>query len=193
MLPSPSPDIDGVTLRPASAADAPAIQALVRSLRPHTRYLRFFNGVQELSPAWLERFTRADPEGDFSLVAIAPGTGAIVAMAQYAVDPAVDPSSTRADVAVVVADDWQGAGIGTQLLRRLLSIASAAGIERLEAEVLAENRTMLALLNAMGFRVRRHAGSALFHHASIALVTQPAGAETRGSSRRPTLVSAPPT
>jgi acetyltransferase len=193
MPPSPSPDIEGVTLRPASAADAPAIQALVRSLRPQTRYLRFFNGVQELSPAWLERFTRADPKGEFSLVAIARESRDVVAMAQYAVDPAVDPSSRRADLAVVVADAWQGAGIGTRLIRCLLSIASSAGIQRFDAEVLAENRTMLMLLNAMGFRVRRDPGSALFHHASIALVTPPAGAETRGSSRQPMLTSAPPT
>jgi acetyltransferase len=189
MLPSPSPEIEGVTLRPARAADAPAIQALVRSLLPRTRYLRFFSGVQELSPAWLERFTRADPKGDFSLVAVARDSGAVVAMAQYA----VDSFPRSADVAVVVADAWQGAGLGTRLIRRLISIASSAGIERFEAEVLAENRTMLALLNAMGFRVRRDPGSAMFHHASIALVTSPAGAETRGSLRRPMLISAPPT
>jgi acetyltransferase len=189
MPPSPSPDIEGVTLRPASAADAPAIQTLVRSLRPHTRYLRFFSGIQELSPAWLERFTHADPKGDFSLLAMARDSGGVIAMAQYA----VDPFPHRADLAVVVADAWQGAGIGTRLLRRLLSVACAAGIERFEAEVLAENRVMLSVLNELGFRVRRDSGSALFHHAWIALVTPPAGVETRGSSRRPMLISAPPT
>jgi len=145
--------------------DQARIQALVRGLTPRTRYLRFFNGLRELGHAWLERFTRAEPRGDFSLLALARATGAVVGMAQYS----ADPYPGRADFAVLVADGWQGAGIGKRLVSGLLAMARASGFQRMEADVLAENRAMLQWLQRLGFRVQRDAGSALFHHASLAL------------------------
>lgn len=76
-------------IRPAAPDDADAIQALVRGLSPTSRYLRFFNGVQELSPEWLVRFSRAAPESEVTLLATAVHEGKEIAvgMAQYAADP----------------------------------------------------------------------------------------------------------
>jgi acetyltransferase len=163
MLRSPSLEASPVAIRPATGGDAARIQALVRGLTPRTRYLRFFNGVQELAQPWLERFSRADPEGDFTQLALARDSGAAVGMAQYS----ADPYPSRAEFAVVVADSWQGMGIGRQLICKLAEVATAAGFERIEGEVLAENRPMLQLLHSMGFRLRRDRDSALFQHALL--------------------------
>ena len=155
-----------VEIRPATREDQARIQALVRGLTPHTRYLRFFSGLRELGQAWLERFSRADPRGDFSLLALARATpGCVVGMAQYS----ADPYPRRADFAVLVADRWQGGGIGTQLVSGLLAMARASGLQRVEGEVLSENRAMLQLLQRLGFRLQRDPASALFHHASLPL------------------------
>lgn len=163
--PEATPEASPIEIRPAALGDQARIQALVRGLTPHTRYLRFFNGLQELGPAWLERFTRADPRGDFSLLAIERETGLVVGMGQYS----ADPFPSRADLAVVVADRWQGLGIGRQLVSDLLAVARAAGLRRMEGDVLSENRPMLQLLQRAGFRLQRDRDSALFHHASLAL------------------------
>jgi GNAT superfamily N-acetyltransferase len=154
-------------IRPATAADAPSIQALVRGLTPTSRYSRFFSGVQELSPEWLARFTRVDPRGDVSLLAtvVRDGRETLVGMAQYAADPYPE----RCDFAVLVADAWQGRGIGKRLLRNLECVARAAGIERIEGEVLTHNSSMLGLAHAMGYGVRRNPESALFLHVSLPL------------------------
>ena len=154
-------------IRPAASADAPAIQQFVRGLTPTSRYSRFFSGIQELSPEWLARFTRVDPRNDVSLLAtvVREGRETLVGMAQYAADPYPE----RCDFAVVVADDWQGRGIGRRLLRNLECVARAAGIERLEGEVLAHTSTMLGLTHAMGYGVRRNPQSALFLHVSLPL------------------------
>ena len=154
-------------IRPASPADAPAIQALVRSLSPTTRYSRFFSGIQELSREWLERFSQARPRQDMSLLAtvVRDGRETLVGMAQYAADPYPE----RCDFAVLVADDYQGQGIGRRLLRNLECIAHAAGIERIEGEVLTHNSSMLGLAQAMGYQVRRNPESALFLHVSLPL------------------------
>ena len=162
-------------VRPATARDAPAIQALVRELSPSSRYSRFFSGIQELSPEWLTRFTRVEARQDVSLLAtlVREGSETLVGMGQYAADPYPE----RCDFAVLVADGWQGLGIGRRLLRNLECVARAAGIERIEGEVLAHNSSMLGLADAMGFQVRRNPESALFLH-----VSRPLALAERGCS-----------
>src|ERR1700691_5492611 len=55
-----------------------------------------------------------------------------------------------AEIGVTVVDAWQGRGLGSALLARLSEHAAEAGIEYFTAEILAENRTMLALLPRLG-------------------------------------------
>ena len=55
-------------------------------------------------------------------------------------------------MAVEVADDLQGRGIGTQLARRVVDRARANGFSVLTATTLWENRGARALLRRLGFR-----------------------------------------
>src|SRR5438105_12157556 len=121
-----------IAVRPAVPADRDLIQNLVRDLSPRTRYLRFFNGMRELAPYWLERFASADPLGDFTLFASQAGTP--VAMAQYSANPYPE----RCEV-------------GKTLVGDVVAVAGAAGFARIEGEVLAENEPTLRLLRGMGF------------------------------------------
>lgn len=157
-----------LVVRPAGPEDKEQIQALVRGLSPKSRYLRFFNGVRELSPQWLERFARAVPDSGLTLLALVPDRDRLipVGMAQYA----TDPYPRRGEFAVVVDDGWQGMGIGTRLIDNLIHIARDAGVERIEGSVLAENQPMLRLMRGMGFEVRRDPESALYLNVSRALV-----------------------
>jgi predicted N-acetyltransferase YhbS len=49
-----------------------------------------------------------------------------------------------------VADSWQGNGVATALLDRLAERARAEGVRRFSAEILAENRPMLELIEEVG-------------------------------------------
>src|SRR5262249_30140458 len=75
----------------------------------------------------------------------------VVAVANYVRlrDPAV------AEAAFAVADEYQRRGIGTRLVEQLARRAAEHGIERLLAEVLAENRTMLGVFEGLGFELSR--------------------------------------
>ena len=80
-----------------------------------------------------------------------------------------------ADLGVTVVDAWQGRGLGSALLARLSERALEAGIEYFTAEVLAENRAMLALLPALGQVESEQAGPVITARVEIAEPAQHTG------------------
>jgi len=143
-------------VRPVRTADAPLVQAFVRALSPQSRRNRFFGPVRELSPAQLERMTRFDDATGLGLVALAGDARRIVGIAQHAV---CDPP--YAELAVVVADDWQRQGLGERLVAALLAQAARAGIAAVHGSVMAANGPMLALASKLGFAFDEDADPAL--------------------------------
>jgi acetyltransferase len=59
-----------------------------------------------------------------------------------------------AEMAVMVSDDFHGRGLGTELLRRLIEICKEEKVERVIADILAENRTMQHVCERLGFRLQ---------------------------------------
>jgi GNAT superfamily N-acetyltransferase len=138
-----------VSVRPVQPDDAPAVQAFVRALSPQSRLRRFFSPIRELAPSALARLTCVDGRRDQVLLAFAgpPDGGTLVAIGQYA----GLPDAGACEVAVVVADRWQGQGLGRVLMTELVARARRAGYTRVEGDVLADNRPMLTLARRCGF------------------------------------------
>ena len=67
-----------------------------------------------------------------------------------------DKDNQAAEFALVVADSWQGRGIGSRLLAKLIEAARRRGVKRLYGDILAMNRPMLALATKLGFKLGRH-------------------------------------
>jgi L-amino acid N-acyltransferase YncA len=86
------------------------------------------------------------PEDD-AIVALDPRGGAVLGVARYRRDP---ERPAVAEATVVVADDWQGRGLGSVLLRRLCRRAKADGIDTFTASLLTDNRSMLRLFERLG-------------------------------------------
>ena len=134
-------------VRPVRVGDAPLIQRFVRELSPASRRNRFFGPVSELSPRQLHLMTRFDGSTGLGLVALADeGSPHIVGIAQHAQG---DPPF--AELAVVVADDWQRQGLGERLVLLLLAHAAKAGVAAVQGLVMAANGPMLALASKLGF------------------------------------------
>ena len=128
-------------IRPASAADTGAVAAFFAGLSAQTRYLRFFAPVTP-GPAMLRRLSGGDGRAD---IVVAMRGGVLIGHAM-AVDEAGPLGSRTADVGVVVADAWQGLGVGTALMHALTARARARGVTSLTMDVLPGNRRMLALI-----------------------------------------------
>ena len=69
-----------------------------------------------------------------------------------------DPIKETAEFAIVVADPWQGQGLGNKFTDYILDIARARGITRISAEVLRENFIMLHIFRKRGFKITQEEG-----------------------------------
>jgi acetyltransferase len=143
-----------VVLRPVLALDAAAEQDFVRALSPATRLRRFHVGLQELPPSLLRAMTEVDHDDHVALVAEAfdgddEDTPRIVADARYVRGPR-DAPCHEAEFAIAVADEWQGVGLGRELMQRLARHAARRGVRRLVGDVLPGNRAMFGITEALG-------------------------------------------
>ena len=130
-------------IRQVQSADTPLLADGFARLSADSRWMRFLTPKKELSPAELRYFTDLDHHDHEALGALDNGDGRGVGIARF-VRNADDPYA--ADIAVTIADDWQGRGLGSELLARLSDRARQEGIRRFTALVAAENVAVAGLL-----------------------------------------------
>src|SRR5262245_56657806 len=138
-------------LREIRADDQDEVRQAFDRLSRESRYTRFMSTVRELSPEILDRTVRGLTPRDLGLVAEidAPDGIDIVGGARYYAHEAGD----SCEFAITVADDWQGVGLASRLMRELIQGARERGLKRMEGFVLTENRGMLDLARRLGFTV----------------------------------------
>ena len=135
-----------VLIRPVQPADAPLLADGFARLSDKSRRMRFLARKDQLSAAELRYLTDVDHHDHEALGALDQADGRGVGVARYVRD-AEDRHS--AEIAVTIVDDWQGRGLGTELLARLSSRARSEGIHRFTALVAEDNRAMAGLLRNM--------------------------------------------
>lgn len=140
------PDGTAVAVRPIVPGDGAALAEFHLGLSDISVYLRFFGAHPRLSPAEVERFTCVDYEDRLALVATVDGR--LLAVGRYD-----RGDGGEAEVAFVVADQYQHRGIGSVLLERLARAARQRGITTFYAQTLAENRSMLDVFVHSGYPV----------------------------------------
>jgi acyl-CoA synthetase (NDP forming)/RimJ/RimL family protein N-acetyltransferase len=142
---------DGATahLRPILPEDADAVQRFHMAQSPESIYLRFFAPMPRLSDRDLHRFTEVDYHDRVAFV-ITLGE-AIIGIGRYD-----RTSPTTAEVAFNISDAHQGRGVSSVLLEHLAAAARENGLHRFEAEVLPQNRKMLAVFREAGYEVQHH-------------------------------------
>ncbi|HEY6797651.1 MAG TPA: GNAT family N-acetyltransferase [Kineosporiaceae bacterium] len=143
--------VDGHTahLRPIRPEDADALQRFHLAQSPESVYLRFFAPMPRLSERDLHRFTHVDHIDRVAFVATVMGE--IVGVGRY---DRVDDAS--AEVAFNISDAHHGRGLGSVLLEHLAAAARENGLHRFVAEVLPQNRKMIAVFRDAGYEVSHH-------------------------------------
>jgi GNAT superfamily N-acetyltransferase len=132
-------------MRPIRPDDGPHLVEFHHHLSPHSVYLRFFTFHPTLSEAEVARFTTVDYVDRLALVAEIDGR--LIAVGRF--DRAA--GAKEAEVAFVVADEYQHHGVGSLLLDELAGAGRVRGVETFKADTLAENTSMLDVFRHSGY------------------------------------------
>ena len=135
-----------VQLRVLRDRDEAALRAFLAGVTPESLRRRFC-GATDLARTATSLVSGCGA-GDLALIAETGVTAEIVAHAA-----SFRLGATRAEVAFLVTDEWQGRGLGSLLLTRLTEYAQFEGITTLVAEVLPGNPAMIAVFERCGHRV----------------------------------------
>ncbi len=151
-----------ILFRPVQPTDEDGIKRLFYRMSERSRYLRFFTSPRRMPHTWAQRFACVDYGRDMALVGVTATEGSsneIVALAQYT----IDYRSGMAEAAIMVADEYQGQGIGKFLFDYLVQIARENGVKGFFADVLAQNRAMLNLLARSGYKAHMEQDGSELH------------------------------
>lgn len=140
-----------VFFRPIKPTDERALQEFFYSLPDQDIFYRFLSAMKVFPHHNTQAMCNIDYEHEMAIVGVTGeiGNEKIIAMGRYLLDQV----SNMAEADFAVAADWQSNGIGTFLLHYLCEIAKSKGITGFMAYVIAENRRMLSVFNAVGYVV----------------------------------------
>ncbi|MDE2405902.1 MAG: GNAT family N-acetyltransferase [Sphingomonadales bacterium] len=136
-----------LAVRPAGAADEPALTAFFDRVSDEDRRFRFFTAAAHVSHDQLDPLLHADHRASESFLAFDKASGELVASALLACDKALD----TAEVAVSIASDRKGQGVGWALLDLLGREAQARGVRRVIAIEDRANHAAIELEREKGF------------------------------------------
>lgn len=134
-------------IRPVRSGDAAAIAAFYAGLTAESRRTRFFGACRTISELQAQHFARPAERGASGWVAL-DARGAIVA--HLCLEPFGLPRDRVEEVAVAVAEDLRGSGLGHALLDAAIASAQSRGVIALEATMLTGNHPIHALLEHAG-------------------------------------------
>ncbi len=135
-------DAQRVWLRLLQPGDAELLTRFFWRLSTETVYRRFFSPITLPNEPLLKRLVDVDHCDREALIAL--DDQGIVGVARYGTGP-----GESHDIAVVVADDWQGRGLGALLIKRLAHIARLRGISSFHATMLGDNVRAQSLVRGL--------------------------------------------
>lgn len=145
-----------VTIRPIRPEDEPLMVQFHKTLSERSVYLRYFCSLSLSTRVEHERLVRicfASYDRGFALVAERknPDTGQpeILGVGRFS---AITPA--EAEAAVLVSDQWQGRGLGTELLASVARVARAENFKKLSGEILRDNLATQAIFRKAGFKLQ---------------------------------------
>ena len=140
-----------VLLRSSGPGDGPAVHAYIKALGESTEFILTHAGdTPELGP--VEERIEWIAQGKFySLVAVEPTTGAVIANTAYSFSPRVKLAHVG-DLGTGVLPAWRGLGLGSLMLRRSIEDMKAnPKIHKLELTVMVGNDQALRMYERAGF------------------------------------------
>ena len=139
-----------VTFRPIECTDHAEFKEFFKALSPASVHFRFLEIIKDLSNEAIEKYCDLDYNQEIAIVAQPKGEGKIIAVARLI----LSLKQRRGEFALVIADAWQGFGLGTELLAYLIKIAKDYQLEELYCTLSSDNQRMIRLAEKFGLKVK---------------------------------------
>lgn len=142
-----------VILRPIRPEDEPMWLEMFENFSEQTIMNRFFYLIKDTPHEMRVRYCNIDYDREIAIVGeiVEEGRRKIVGVVRLV----IEPRGKKGEFAVVVADPWQGLGIGTKMVDHMIGIAEDKNLESIEGVVLSRNTRMLELCRKMGFQLEK--------------------------------------
>lgn len=154
-----------ITIRAIRPGDKLMLKDAFYALEPESRRTRYFVFKKYVSDEELKKATEIDFDSEVALVITTSSETKeiIIAVARYFLltDPSVKP--LRAEIAFAVEEDYQSQGLAGRLLEQLADIARTKGVSTFEAEILPQNKAMVAVFAARGLPMKKRMIDGLVH------------------------------
>jgi acetyltransferase len=144
-----------VTIRPIRPEDEPKLVTFHERLSERSVYLRYASLMkleQRVAHERLARICFIDYDREMALVAErtdGQGEDEIIGVGRLT----RQPGRNEAEFAMLVIDEFQEEGIGTELLRRLVEVGEDEGLDRITADILQQNRAMQRVCEKLDFDI----------------------------------------
>jgi acetyltransferase len=151
---------EDITIRPIRPEDEPKLVTFHERLSERSVYLRYANLMkleQRVAHDRLARICFIDYDREMALVAeraTADDENQIIGVGRLT----KQPGRSEAEFGMLVIDEYQGEGIGTELLRRLIDVGETEGLDRITADILQQNHAMQRVCEKLGFDLVRGNG-----------------------------------
>ncbi|MDD5038467.1 MAG: bifunctional acetate--CoA ligase family protein/GNAT family N-acetyltransferase, partial [Dehalococcoidales bacterium] len=140
-------------LRPIRPEDESMEKELLANLSPESSHYRFFYAIKDITHEMLTRFCNIDYEREMAIIAeyVEEGKRRNVGVCRITMSPDVQSG----EYAVVIADDFQGKGLGLKLSDMLIGMAIEKGMKSIYGTVLNDNLAMLGMASKLGFSIHK--------------------------------------
>ncbi|HXX57676.1 MAG TPA: GNAT family N-acetyltransferase, partial [Thermodesulfovibrionales bacterium] len=142
------PDGTVCHVRPIRGEDEPLIFEFFKNLSEETIVYRFCQRLTYIPHEKLVRYCQVDYDRELAFVALLEGSRDIIGDVRISKLPDME----NAELSILVADNWQGKGVGSLLMDYCIDIAKETGLTTLWMEVLKNNSRMLALSRKYDFK-----------------------------------------
>ena len=146
-----SQDGRAVILRSITSKDKRIEKELIDGLSIQSSHYRFFHVIKEATEKMVNQFCDIDYKNEIAIIAEYNSNDQKRNVG--VVRLFIDPSRQTGEFAILVADSFQGSGLGTKFMKTLLNIGRERGLKSIYGTVLADNNKMLALVKEYGFNI----------------------------------------
>jgi len=141
-----------VLLRPIKPEDEPLWLEMFQNFSEQSIRYRFFNIIKDTPHEVRVRYCNIDYDREIAIVPELTEDGRRKILGVVRVP--IEPDTKTGEIAVIVADPWQGLGLGSKMMDYMIEICKDKKLETIYGVMLSDNYQAISLMKKMGFTIK---------------------------------------